>query len=241
MVRRQTIVCPKCNAVGSLRGVAPSPTSMLAVQCSSCSVSVAMADIQVCLPDEPVASQDASEKPTTSDHDKEFKTLRAELSTMRESLRRTIELYELRSAQIISETGKRESFFFPLPIPPKAQPDAVHRPPTPTEAEVYFSCLHHYPNCCHCHQDPLPTTWAEKTKTHLPPRKKSSAARPIAACVRLFQKETGPSGYTYIYLHRNRRMQTSEARSSLRRLGLEPSRLLEITMPTRNIIGLLVH
>ncbi|KAI9287684.1 hypothetical protein BC943DRAFT_256912, partial [Umbelopsis sp. AD052] len=76
---------------------------------------------------------------------------------------------------------------------------------------------------------------------NLPTRKKPSTTKSIATSVRLFREETGPSGYEYIYLPRNRRMKRSEARSSLRRLGLEPSRLLDITMPTRQIIGLLVH
>ncbi|KAI8583446.1 hypothetical protein K450DRAFT_196210 [Umbelopsis ramanniana AG] len=81
----------------------------------------------------------------------------------------------------------------------------------------------------------------KRAKANLPAKNQLSPARRLAASVRLFKEETGPSGFEYLYLPQNRRMNRSEARTSLRRLGLEPSRLLDIIMPTRKVIGLLVH
>ncbi|KAI8968609.1 hypothetical protein BDF20DRAFT_803873, partial [Mycotypha africana] len=52
---------------------------------------------------------------------------------------------------------------------------------------------------------------------------------------------TGPQGFQYIYLHRSRRLTHVECRKNLRLLGAEPSRILDIMFPARNVVGLLVH
>ncbi|KAG2187141.1 hypothetical protein INT44_004811 [Umbelopsis vinacea] len=248
MVRRKTITCPKCDTVGTLKGVEPSPTSKAAAQCSSCSQPTSMDEIHVRLPEQKVASRDATSSSTPDSRD-ELQTLRDEISTLRESLQRMTSMYEVMAAQNIRNMteGMKEKNFSLAPSAPqktaaqRADQQQQQRKPASTMLHQFTFQATKAAASTTTAKTPSPPTWAEKAKANLPTRKKPSTTKSIAASVRLFQEETGPSGYEYIYLPRNRRMKRSEARSSLRRLGLEPSRLLDITMPTRQVIGLLVH
>jgi hypothetical protein len=195
-----------------------------------------MAEVQVTLPEPatPVAATSTAAVITQVELD----ALRAELRTALATIARFM------AKNKHPQEEKREKFSFP----PLALNKAVATAPNPNRKHASTALSHKFtfrvPSTVTT-STPTPTsipeTWASKAKVNLPARQKPSPARKVAASVRLFQEETGPSGYEYIYLPRNRRMQRSEARSSLRRLGLEPSRLLDITMPTRKVIGLLVH
>jgi hypothetical protein len=178
---------------------------------------------------------------TTTD---EVEKIRAELRTVRTALQQQKALYEQLFAKMVRE-GKMEErerpTFPPLPTTqPKLRPNNKPQGRQPRESTSHQFTFQG-PTLPNNTTPAAPDTWAAKTKAHLPAKTKQPPARKLAACVRLFQPNTGPSGFTYIYLHRNRRMQRSEARSNFRRLGLEPSRLLDISMPTRKVIGLLVH
>ncbi|KAG0756184.1 hypothetical protein G6F57_013421 [Rhizopus arrhizus] len=48
-------------------------------------------------------------------------------------------------------------------------------------------------------------------------------------------------GYDYVYVHRSRRLNQSEIRQRFRKLGIDTSRILDISFPAGGIIGLLVH
>ncbi|OAD68534.1 hypothetical protein PHYBLDRAFT_150124 [Phycomyces blakesleeanus NRRL 1555(-)] len=89
------------------------------------------------------------------------------------------------------------------------------------------------------------STWASKASVSLPaiaPKVPTvPSARRIAASVRMFALPSGPSGYEYVYIPRSRRLKHKEVRSSLRTLGVDSSRLLDINFPARGVIGILVH
>ncbi|KAF7720518.1 hypothetical protein EC973_007882, partial [Apophysomyces ossiformis] len=84
------------------------------------------------------------------------------------------------------------------------------------------------------------STWATVTKRHRPANLPVSE-RKRAAAARGFQVPSGPQGFDYLYIPRGRRMDRPEIRRRLRKLGLESTRILDISFPTRKVIGLLVH
>ncbi|KAI9309944.1 hypothetical protein BX666DRAFT_2100209 [Dichotomocladium elegans] len=61
------------------------------------------------------------------------------------------------------------------------------------------------------------------------------------AIVRGFNETSGPVGYTTVYINRSRRFTKSEVRRNLRFLGIDPRRVIDISFPARNVIGLLIH
>ncbi|KAI9003058.1 hypothetical protein CLU79DRAFT_892656 [Phycomyces nitens] len=67
------------------------------------------------------------------------------------------------------------------------------------------------------------------------------SARRVAASTRMFVLPSGPTGYKYVYIPRSRRLTHREVRQSLKTLGVESSRLLDITFPARGVVGILVH
>ena len=73
--------------------------------------------------------------------------------------------------------------------------------------------------------------------------RRAPSARKLAAAVRAFSPAdpSAPSGYEYVYLPRKRKFSRQEIRANLRRLGIDPSRLLDISFPARSCVGLLVH
>ena len=196
-----------------------------------------MERIQVSMPEPP--AKKGTTTPTASPS--ELEKLRAELRSALAAIRRLTALNEkLMARQSEVGKGKSETSSFP---PLAADKPVKTTAPQPKQKEKAIFAPESYQFTFRepTSQTPNSDSWAAKAKAHLPARKKPSAARFIAASVRIFEPATGPSGYEYIYLSRNRRLNRSEARSHLRRLGLEPSRLLDISMPTRQVIGLLVH
>lgn len=80
-------------------------------------------------------------------------------------------------------------------------------------------------------------TWAkvvQKAPRQLSPRKQAANARP-------FQPVEGPQGFEYIYITRSRRINRPEIRQRLRRLGIDTARVLDISLPTKSTVGLLLH
>ena len=88
-------------------------------------------------------------------------------------------------------------------------------------------------NCDRARNGP---TWVDITR-------RAPSARKLAAAVRAFSPAdpSAPSGYEYVYLPRKRKFSRQEIRANLRRLGIDPSRLLDISFPARSCVGLLVH
>ncbi|OAD79344.1 hypothetical protein PHYBLDRAFT_162418 [Phycomyces blakesleeanus NRRL 1555(-)] len=86
------------------------------------------------------------------------------------------------------------------------------------------------------------STWATKTSLILPAKTpRVSSAGWVAASQRLFSDKTGPDGFEYVYIPRSRRIMHSEVHRSLRTLGADTGRLLDINFPACEVIGILVH
>ncbi|KAK4511684.1 DNA mismatch repair protein msh6 [Mucor velutinosus] len=51
----------------------------------------------------------------------------------------------------------------------------------------------------------------------------------------------GPKGYTTVYFNRSRRFTRTEVRNNLHLIKADASRIIDVTFPARNIIGVLVH
>ncbi|KAI8368329.1 uncharacterized protein BYT42DRAFT_503717 [Radiomyces spectabilis] len=86
----------------------------------------------------------------------------------------------------------------------------------------------------------MESNWATVTSKHKPIRPLTSPRR-IAANARGFTPVTGPQGFDHLYLHRSCRMDRAEVCRRLRRFGIDSSRILDVSFPARNIIGLLLH
>ncbi|KAI8366793.1 uncharacterized protein BYT42DRAFT_619437 [Radiomyces spectabilis] len=82
--------------------------------------------------------------------------------------------------------------------------------------------------------------WATVTKKYRPVRPKPKP-KTRASDARTFQITDGPSGFQYLYIPRSRRLTRHETRTRLRRLGVDPYRVLDITFPARSVVGLLIH
>lgn len=85
------------------------------------------------------------------------------------------------------------------------------------------------------------STWAHVT------RRKSKAPltqRKIMATARAFSPPVStdtPSGYAHVYIPRSRRLDRREVRQRFSRLGVDSSRIIDVTLPARGVVGLLVH
>ncbi|KAI8384214.1 uncharacterized protein BYT42DRAFT_544144 [Radiomyces spectabilis] len=96
-----------------------------------------------------------------------------------------------------------------------------------------------------CATDPAPvgalaSSWAQVVRKHHP-APLAIPTRRQTAIARSFQPAEGPKGFEYLYLTRSCRMDWPEIRRSLRRLGLDSARILDISFPARSAIGLLMH
>jgi hypothetical protein len=85
------------------------------------------------------------------------------------------------------------------------------------------------------------TKWTEVVKRKRGPAPKVASVKQKEAISRGFNQVSGPQGYTYVYINRSRRFNRTEVRKNLGLLGVETSRILDVTFPARGIIGLLVH
>ena len=86
-------------------------------------------------------------------------------------------------------------------------------------------------------------SWATVTRRQLPASRPPPSARKFAAAARAFSQvdPAAPTGFQYVYLPRKRKFTRTEIRQNLRRLGIDPSRILDISFPARSCVGLLVH
>ncbi|KAG2178937.1 hypothetical protein INT43_001784 [Umbelopsis isabellina] len=199
VVRRETLACPTCAEVGSLMGVEPSPTSAAAVLCSSCSAPTTMEELQVRLPEGKTETRENTSLPTTDNTSEVIAVLRAELKTLQEALAQMTAMYELLMAQVIGDRGKKGNISFPLPAPTKLPSQTLPRkqqtPRKPASATPLHKFTFQAPTLVPTSvsvTNPPSATWAERTKVHLPARKKPSTARSIAADVRVFKEDNGP-------------------------------------------------
>ena len=92
--------------------------------------------------------------------------------------------------------------------------------------------------------DGLPDlSWVDVTRQYRPASRPLPSARKIASAARAFSQPdpSAATGFQYVYLPRKRKFSRSEIRSNLRRLGVDPSRILDISFPARSCVALLVH
>ena len=77
------------------------------------------------------------------------------------------------------------------------------------------------------------------------PAKKARApsTKKRAAAARAFMSPgaKGPQGFKYVYLGRSRKINRSEVRSRLRRIGVDTGRVLDISFPASGVLGVLMH
>lgn len=83
-------------------------------------------------------------------------------------------------------------------------------------------------------------SWANVLGTKRPSNSVRSP-RKRAASARLFQVNEGPKDYEYLYMHLSRRASRPDVRRHLVTIGLETSRVLDVSFPARSVVGLLVH
>ncbi|OAD78125.1 hypothetical protein PHYBLDRAFT_164998 [Phycomyces blakesleeanus NRRL 1555(-)] len=63
----------------------------------------------------------------------------------------------------------------------------------------------------------------------------------VAASARMFAIPTGPKGYQYVYIPRSCRLTHREVRNSLKTLGVDTGRILDINFSAKDVVGILVH
>ena len=86
-------------------------------------------------------------------------------------------------------------------------------------------------------------SWVDVTRQYRPASRPLPSARKIASAARAFSQPdpSAATGFQYIYLTRKRKFTRTEIRGNLRRLGVDPSRILDISFPARSCVALLVH
>ena len=84
---------------------------------------------------------------------------------------------------------------------------------------------------------PAATSPAPAKKARAPSVKKRAAA----ARAFMSPEAKGPQGFKYIYLGRSRKINRSEVRSRLRRIGVDTGRILDISFPASGVLGVLMH
>ena len=72
-------------------------------------------------------------------------------------------------------------------------------------------------------------------------RAPSTKKRAAAARAFLSPGAKGPQGFKYVYLGRSRKINRSEVRSRLRRIGVDTGRVLDISFPASGVLGVLMH
>ncbi|OAD65301.1 hypothetical protein PHYBLDRAFT_176220 [Phycomyces blakesleeanus NRRL 1555(-)] len=86
------------------------------------------------------------------------------------------------------------------------------------------------------HNSVVVSTDLSVCKTPRPP-----SVRWVAASARMFAIPTGPKGYQYVYILRSHCLTHREVRNSLKALGVDTGRILDINFPAKNVVGILVH
>ncbi|KAL7317424.1 hypothetical protein PS15m_003784 [Mucor circinelloides] len=71
----------------------------------------------------------------------------------------------------------------------------------------------------------------------------AQATKRKLAAGRLFKSSAakGPQGYEYIYIGRSGKILRSEVRRTLRKIGVDTARVLDINFPASEVIGILLH
>ncbi|CEP12861.1 hypothetical protein [Parasitella parasitica] len=91
------------------------------------------------------------------------------------------------------------------------------------------------------------STYAEVAQQKQPKQKKVKNPADVtdkhrAAITRGFNAQAeGPKGYHSVYINRSRRFTRTEVRHNLHLIGAEASRIIDVTFPARNVIGILIH
>lgn len=86
-----------------------------------------------------------------------------------------------------------------------------------------------------------PTTWVTVVKKTPNKRELSHAQKRIATARAFTAQSTELNGYDTIYIPRSRRLSRTEIRRRFHRLGIDINRIIDISLPARSVIGLLVH
>ncbi|KAG0973712.1 hypothetical protein G6F29_012676 [Rhizopus arrhizus] len=86
-----------------------------------------------------------------------------------------------------------------------------------------------------------PTSWAIDVKKPYNNRGPTEAQKRIATARAFTIPSTETNGYDTIYIPRSRRLSRTEIRRRFHRLGIDINRIIDISLPARSVIGLLVH
>ncbi len=91
-------------------------------------------------------------------------------------------------------------------------------------------------------ETPIPS-WATIARRIPVASRPPPSVRKFASAARAFSPAdpSAAKGFEFVYLARKRKFTRSEVRTNLRRLGVDTSRLLDISFPARSCVGLLVH
>ena len=84
-------------------------------------------------------------------------------------------------------------------------------------------------------------TWVTVAKSKA---KAKPSIKKLAATGRAFAPPTVASTvgrYDYVYLHQSRRLDRKEIRSRFTSLGIDTSRILDLSFPARSVVGILLH
>ncbi|KAI8348652.1 hypothetical protein BD560DRAFT_338175, partial [Blakeslea trispora] len=90
-------------------------------------------------------------------------------------------------------------------------------------------------------QEAPANTWVTVAKSKA---KAKPSAKKLAATGRAFAPplaSTSPGRYDYVYLHQSRRLDRKEIRSRFTSLGIDTSRILDLSFPARSVVGILLH
>ena len=90
-------------------------------------------------------------------------------------------------------------------------------------------------------QNSMASSWAHSISNKQPKATPEIQRRRLEAAARVFQRPTETHGFQYVYLPSRARIPIGKMRGTLRRFGIDNSKILDIQYPARQIIGLLVH
>ncbi|KAI9245814.1 hypothetical protein EDC94DRAFT_398874 [Helicostylum pulchrum] len=82
---------------------------------------------------------------------------------------------------------------------------------------------------------------ASGTKKNSPAKQSLSLKKKVAIGRPFLEQSSGPQGFKYVYIPRARKMTRIEVRTSLRQIGVDTNRVLDIIFPAAGTIGVLLH
>lgn len=221
--------CPQCNSTDTVHKIPASPTSHAHMACFTCAVrfeyetsaaptaptvfAVPAAPAQPEVPAYFLALQQTVQN--LSSRMSRYDEILAENASLKKTVAAMKE--EMRKLRAALPGRKATTTTTTTVSTPAVRPQ--NPTPTPTAA--------------------APRSWANVATTNLD--RPTAGERKRATAARAFQTIEGPQGFEFIYIQRNRRMDRSDIRRRLRQIGVDTSRLLDITFPSRNTLGLLIH